>query len=98
MEIFDYKRETRKIFVKDDWYPCYSGGYVVLSIVQTHFQEDYWCKVSAWGADDTGVELEYHGSPTAVKGMYEHWKKYIYNRVPDGITREWFFEHGFYYA
>ena len=53
----------------------------------------------AWGADDTGVEIEYTSRELAmVNGMYDHWKKYIYDKVPNGVNRTWFFEHGFYRA
>ena len=98
MKEFKNKREDRMVKVIDDWHPCHDGGCVKLSIIQL-FYKDYYCKVCAWGADDTGVEMEYHSPfPEYVDAMYERWKKYIFDRVPDGITREWFYEHGFYPA
>lgn len=95
---FHQRREQRLVRVTDDWYPCYDGGYVCLSISQYYFKEHY-VKISACGADDTCVEMEFsYHFKEAVDSMYDHWKRYIFDRVPDGITREWFYEHGFYDA
>ena len=92
---FRQREETRMVKVKDDWYPCFEGGYVCLRIAQ-HFFNEHYCKISAFGADDTGVEMEFsYPTKGAVDAVYDRWKKYIFDRVPDGVTREWFYEHGF---
>ena len=92
---FKQREETRMVKVKDDWYPCFEGGYVRLKIGQ-YFFKDHYCIISAWGEDDTGVEMMYsHHAKEAVDAVYDRWKKYIFDRVPDGVTREWFYEHGF---
>ena len=95
---FNQRSEHRLVRVTDDWYPCFEGGYVLLHISQ-HFFKEHYVKITAWGADDTGVEMEFTShSKDAVDSIYDHWKEYIFDRVPDGVDREWFYEHGFYDA
>lgn len=98
MKEFKRKREERMVKVTDDWNPCYDDGMVKLSISQNFFQE-YYCIISVWGMDDTGMEMQYSSPyPECVDAMYERWKKYIFDRVPDNVNKEWFLEHGFYPA
>lgn len=98
MKKWKNRSETHMVKVTDDWHPCFEGGYVRLKISQQFFRE-YYCVISAWGADDTGVEMQFSSAyPEYVDAIYDRWKKYIFDRVPDGVTREWFYEHGFYPA
>ena len=94
-------KESRMITVTDDWYPCYPGNQVVLTITaRRHLghEDAYYARMSVWGADDTGIEMVYEAytSPVMAYSIYERWKKYIFDRVPDGVDMEWFYEHGFY--
>ena len=96
-------RENRMVLVTDDWYPCFPGNQVSLTImVRRSFghKDSYYAKICAWGADDTGVEMEYMAGdcPESAYSIYEHWKRYIFGRVPDGVNMEGFYEHGFYPA
>lgn len=96
---FQSRKEHRMVKVTDDWYPCFDDSTVKLTIMTQRFGDRYYCKIMAWGADDTGVEIEYVSRELAmVNGMYDHWKEYIYDKVPNGVDRIWFFEHGFYRA
>ena len=97
-----YRKESRMIEVTDDWHPCYDGNKVKLSILLQEIRPSksqtsyYNVKVMAWGADDTGMELEYETKFQELAiSQYNTWKHYVYNRVPDGINKEWFYEHGF---
>lgn len=92
---------SRMITVTDDWYPCYPGNQVELSICLMHFtkceswNEHYVVKISAWGMDDTGVEIyeetdDYH---TAVRTYAKYLR--LYESIPDGKDRHWFIENGF---
>jgi hypothetical protein len=97
-----YRKESRMIEVTDDWYPCHDGNKVQLSILLQEYKlskskpPTYNVKVMAWGADDTGMELEYETTFLELAtSRYNTWKHYIYNRVPNGIDKEWFYEHGF---
>lgn len=94
-------REKRMVNVIDDWYPCFKNNQICLSITLNSFRcqnNKFVLKISAFGADDTGVCLEYHTSfqENAIH-MYNHWKKWVYDKVPDGCSMEWFFEHGFHF-
>lgn len=97
--VFMPRKESRMVIVTDDWYPCFDNSTIKLSIMSEKLGEIYYCKIMAWGADDTGVEMEYRSYfHEMVDGIYEHWKEYLYNLIPDGVNRRWFFEHGFYVA
>lgn len=96
-------QESRMVTVSDDWCPCYPENQVEMIICARRgfgHKDTYHTRISVWGADDTGVELEYeaYGDHTAAYAIYEHWKKYIFDRVPDNVDMEWFFERGFYPA
>lgn len=87
------------IEVTDNWCPCYPSGTVKLSIrlIPPGSGEDEYCvKVAAWGMDDFGVEMEYitNDYPSAVD-RFEFWDKWIFSKVPNGVSVEWFYEHGF---
>ncbi len=52
--------------------------------------------LSAWGADDMGVEMQHSFDMVELAdARYNHWKKYIFDRITDGVSEECFFEHGF---
>ena len=86
----------RMVRVTDDWSPCYYGGQVKMTLSRTVFAGTYICKLSVWGADDKGVELEYGTTSELIAiQVYELWKTHIFDKVPDGVDKTWFFEHGF---
>lgn len=98
MKEWKNRSEQRMIPVTDDWHPNFEGNMVRLRIVQYFFKE-YICIISAWGNDDYGMEMQYSSPyPECTDAMYERWKKYIFDRVPDHVNKEWFLEHGFYPA
>lgn len=99
------KEESRMIEVTDNWWPCFPGNKIELRIYL------YWenesenvpskgaVRMIATGADDTYVEMEYEEegvySLHSLEFRYSHWKKYIFDKVPDGVNKQWFYEHGF---
>lgn len=85
------ERVTKFVKVDDDWYPNFDGNKVIVTL--TLFGG--YVKFNAWGMDDTGVEMEY---PVHSKVVFNTWKKYIYDKMPEVVNKKWFFEHGFYYA
>ena len=109
---FKERTESRTIEVTDDW--CnYPDNKVKLSIILRGIKpypkagEDkrkYYVRVMAWGMDDFGVTMDYESTITGdfgrqyAEGVYDFWKEYIYDRVPEGVNREWFYEHGFLHA
>jgi len=40
-----------------DFYPCFEGGYVRVSVSQLNTLQEDW-RISIWGADDCGFELD----------------------------------------
>lgn len=98
MKEWKNRSEQRMIPVTDDWYPNFEGNKIRLKIVQYVFRE-YICIISAWGMDDYGLEMQFSSCyPEYVDAMYDRWKEYIFDRVPDHVNKEWFLEHGFYPA
>lgn len=106
---FKQKREERMVQVTDDWYPCYPNNEVCLSICLGELKpylkapenkRIYTVHLSAWGMDDTGMELDYNspGHRGCAESVYNLWKKNIFDKVPDGVDRQWFYEHGFWDA
>lgn len=99
----EHKEESRMVKVVDDWCPNYPGDEVELAIVFHEMAEYsgqrrpyYLVRIRAWGYDDFGVELDYvTQSCECGYGRYNFWKKYIFDRVPDGVDKQWFYEHGF---
>lgn len=81
--------------VDDDWYPNYDGDTVLVSLREVGKRPYSYIKFSAWGADDTGVEMDLSCYDECI---FNTWKEYIYDRMPDVVNREWFYEHGFYRA
>lgn len=90
--------ETRMITVTDDWYPCFDNNTICLSISIHKIGKEYRVTLSAFGKDDFGVCMKHASENCGYEhGLYKHWKKYIYDRVPDGVDVNWFYEHGFYH-
>lgn len=97
MEI--YKHDSKRITVKDDWYPCFDGNQIGVAMQLYKFDDEaeYHVLITAYGADDFGVEFRHK---TAVKeyafGRYDFYKEFIFDKIPNEITKTWFFEHGFF--
>ena len=87
---------TRMVRVTDDWNPCFEGNTVQMTLKRSAFAGAHICKLSVWGADDKGVELEFRTTNELLAiDVYELWKTHIFDKVPDGVDKIWFFEHGF---
>ena len=96
-------RVDRMVTVTDDWHPNYEGNKVKLSIFLSYMNKpDFhtcFVRMCVWGADDDGMEIDYTGIDyDDLKWHYDLWKKNIFDKVPDGVNKEWFYEHGFYRA
>lgn len=90
----------RYVRVTDDWYPCYPEQKIQLSLTMYRWYRlmrypVYIIKLTAFGMDDTGVEIEYTATrKKTAKKLYKELKA-IYDSIPDGIDMQWFFDHGF---
>lgn len=95
----DLPSETKFITTSDGdevWHPCYPDNKIEISISISWF-DHYYVKVAAWGADDFGVELVFENcsSKEHAEDIYNHYKTHIYDKIPDDVSLDWFYEHGF---
>ena len=89
--------EYRDVVVTDDWYPCWPGNEAHMRLHMFKLGKEYKIIFSVFGADDFGVVMRYDSSSiNQTHSVYKLWKQYIFDRVPNGVTVEWFYEHGFY--
>lgn len=86
--------EKRMLTVTDDWFPCYPNSQVELRVALLNYNQ-YYLKLSAWGLDDTGVEIELDAD-NEEDGMNKYkMLKWFFDSIPDGVDRYWFYDHGF---
>lgn len=78
---------TRMIKTTDNFYPNYENDMVEVKVRLCNYNGKY-TKLSVWGADDFGMEIE---------GKEEDFDrlKELYNQMPEPITKDWLLAHGF---
>lgn len=91
------KYELRMVTVTDDWFPCYPDNQVRLTIGIYNFGR-YYVKLTAWGMDDTGVEICADATDMDDSLVKYNELKKIYDSIPDGVDKYWFIDHGFNYG
>jgi hypothetical protein len=69
--------------MQENWYPNFPGDTVQVFLRE---HKNGACKVSIWGADDMGVELD------NIDKEYAHW---LFDAIGDGITRDALYDFGF---
>ena len=87
-------KEERYISTTDDFYPNYSNNKVEAKVFKIEGSPNKFhdmSKISVWGADDFGMEIE--GSPDDYEKFLE-----IYNNLPEPITIQWLKDNGFTYG
>lgn len=90
------KHEERMIPVTDDWHPCYEGNKVRLKLSLNYYNGKYYTILSAWGKDDTGVEIYKESlSRETIEDEYDRLFYLIYMNVPYNADRQWFLDRGF---
>lgn len=95
------KRIDKMIKTTDDWHPCFNGNKIKVSIfIQYNTNLNYhFVRMCAWGNDDFGLELDYHSSCyESLLYVYTLWKENIFDKIPNIVNKQWFYEHGFYPA
>lgn len=99
---YDNLERIRQVVVTDDWYPCVDGNKVDLHLMLFCYSSryenygNYCAKLTAWGGDDTGIEIERicWDLPSALKEYNQLLE--TYNAIPDGVSRRWLCEkYGF---
>ena len=90
---------SKEVIATDDWYPCFEGNKIRVSLFLTNTRDHKFVRICAWGADDFGVELDYHGRDfDSLVYHYNFWKEHLFDKIPDNVDVMWFYEHGFYNA
>lgn len=89
-----HEKKQRMITVTDNWHPCFDENKVRLTL-SLNFFRNYYVKLSAWGADDTGVEIEYDTSDYDDAVAHFATLEKFYESIPDGVNRRWFLRNGF---
>ena len=85
------------ITVTDNWYPCFEDNQVCASLSLHKSGKEYAVLFSVFGADDFGVCMKFRSTSCEQSHyVYRSWKRFILDRIPDGVDVEWFYEHGFY--
>lgn len=91
-------RESRMVTVTDDWYPCFKDNQIGINLHMYVSGKEYKVIFSAYGYDDFGVCMRFSStSCEQTHSVFKHWKRFIFDRIPDGVNVEWFYEHGFYH-
>ena len=90
-----YERKERYITVIDNWYPCFEGNKIRLSLSLNQWKDEYYVKIAAWGSDDYGLEVVYD----EYKNIEDARDKYnalipIFNSIPDGVNKYCFINRG----
>ena len=95
---FNQKRIDKFITVTDDWYPCFKGNTVKVSLFLTYVPENnyHFVRIMAWGNDDYGLTLDYNSEDyNRLLEKYDEFKLTLYDKAKDGINKEWFYKRGF---
>ena len=101
MQGLNQKRIDKMITVTDEWYPCYEGNKVRVSLFISNLDElnYHFVRICVWGADDFGLEMDYIDlNYESLISKYNEWKETILDKLTDGVNKEWFLSKGFYKA
>lgn len=101
MQGLNQNRIDKMVVVTDDWYPCFDGNKVKVSLFISNLDKlnCHFVRICAWGNDDFGVEMDYEDdnyNNLVIK--YNEWKENIFDKIEDGISLQWFLDKGFYNA
>ena len=101
MQGLNQKRIDKMVIVTDDWYPCFEGNKVEVSLSINYLDtlNYHFVRICVWGADDFGLEMDYEDENYEnLISKYNEWKETIFDKAQDGINQKWFMERGFYNA
>ena len=80
--------------VTDNWYPCYKNNEIKIKLSLNNFN-GYYVKLVACGADDFILEIEKNCGSFADAILTYFDLQEIYNKISDGVNKEYFYELGF---
>lgn len=92
------ERLSKRVAVSDpeNWYQ--QDSVTIHLYVSAPFRHKVQVKISVLSIDDFAaayyqeIDEKYQLS---IKSMYDHMKHWIYDRIPDKISLDWLYEHGF---
>ena len=93
---------------QDNWAPNYPRNTVMITFyyldktnaacaLKKWAEDLVWFKVTVWGADDTGMDIEF----AALYKEKEFWKEQILkelDRFPNPLNKDWLLNNGFSYV
>lgn len=101
MQGLNQKRIDKMVVVTDNWYPCFDGNKVKVSLFISNLDKTncHFVRICAWGNDDFGVEMDYEDKNyNNLVAKYNEWKENIFDKASNGVNKDWFFNQGFYNA
>ena len=91
-----FMSKVKYVTVTDNWYPNFYGNKIKITLGLYHYDEDYYVKLMAWGADDFGLEIciDDLTFQDAI-GLYNNELNTLYESIPKVTNKDWFYNHGF---
>lgn len=85
-----------KVSDPENWY---NQNEVEVSLYVTPpYHGTVWVRVFVDTIDDFAVSLDHEigeDYTEAIKWVYNHYETFIFDRIPEVVSLEWFYEHGF---
>lgn len=88
--------KTVKVSDPENWYRQNTVN--VSLYVTSPFENKTMVRIFVFTIDDFAVSLDYEAESKyedQIKFIYNHFKKWIYDKIPDEVSLAWFYEHGF---
>ena len=84
----------------ENWHPCYDGNKIIVSITMgkdLYHPDVYFVSMTACGADDYFLvgNRNLSGTHKEMMKAYTQLKKDVFDKIPQSVTKQWFFDNGF---
>ena len=84
----------------ENWHPCYDGNKIIVSMTMGKYLDHsgiYYISITAEGADDYFLvgNRNLSGTHKEMITAYAHLKKDMFDKIPQPVTKQWFFDNGF---
>jgi hypothetical protein len=87
--------KSKFVKVSDDWYPNYNNDEILVKIRIVLHPLNPFLRISAWGDDDFGMDMDFYGTIEELEKKYDEWKHEIYDKIPKITNQEYFKNLGF---
>ncbi len=92
------QKKVKIVKVSDPEY-WYGQNEVEVSLgVTMPYKGHVWVRIFVDTIDDFAVSLDCQVGETCteqIKWIYDHYEHFIFDRMPETVSLEWFYEHGF---